>query len=336
MHLLAKLTRDAFELWIGLLNLLGLKSPEWEWRKSRWKMSLEAKLASWEMTERGIRAPVRMCPHCRELVDRSLSTCTACGGSMAGVPGGGSKRLFATVLPHFSSLTSILITANVLLLALPLITWGTSPEQGGLFSLLAPPWQAQLVYGSKYTPWILGLGQFWRLVTAGFLHGGLLHLLMNCYALSILGPLIENAFGWRKTLFLYIACDIAAFAASAWWSPEGQSVGASGPLFGLLGFGFVFGRFRAGERGKLVAQQLMGFLTPAIVMLFVPGIDNAAHVGGFLAGAALAWVLDPGEPSTPTARRSWAILTTLTLFILLGSFALMLASYKMNAALVAG
>jgi rhomboid protease GluP len=335
MHLLAKLARDAFELWIGLLNLLGLKSPAWEWRKSRWKMSLEATLASWEMTDRGIRAPVRMCPHCRELVNRSLSTCPACGGSMAGVPGGGSKRLAAAVLPQFSSLTSILITANVLLLAIPLITWGRSPNEGFL-SFLSPPWQAQFAYGWKDTQAILILGQYWRLVTAGFLHGGILHLGMNCYGLSILGPLIEGSFGWRKTLFLYVACDIAAFAVSTWWRPESFSVGASGPLFGLLGFGFFFGRFRAGEGGRQVAQQLMGFITPAIVMLLIPGIDNAAHVGGFLAGAALAFLVDPGEPRTAAARWSWGLLTTLTLIVLLGSFALMLASYKMNSALVAG
>src|SRR2546428_9082806 len=127
MKLLAKVLRDAFELGIGLLTLVGLRSPAWEWRKTRWKMSLEAKIASWEMTERGIRAPVRMCPACRELVDRSLSVCTACGASMTGVPGGGSKRLFAAVLPHFSSLTSVLITANVVFLALPLIIWGADP-----------------------------------------------------------------------------------------------------------------------------------------------------------------------------------------------------------------
>ncbi len=295
-------------------------------------MSLEATLAQWEMTERGIRAPVRMCPHCRELVNRSLSVCPACGGSMSGVQGGGSKRLFAAILPHFSSLTSVLITANVLLLAIPLITWGTDPEHGGLFSLLAPPWQAQFVFGSKVTQAIVQWGQVWRLVTAGFLHMGILHLGMNCYALSLLGPLIENAFGWRKTLFIYIACDIAAFAVSTWWSPQAFSVGASGPLFGLLGFGFVFGRFRAGERGRLVAQQLMGFITPAIVMLFVPGIDNAAHIGGFLAGGILALMMAPGEPRTPGARRTWAILTLLTLFVLLGSFAMMLATYKENIA----
>jgi rhomboid protease GluP len=334
MHLLAKLTRDAFELWIGLLNLLGLKSPAWEWRKSRWKMSLEATLASWEMTERGIRAPVRMCPHCRELVNRSLSTCPACGASMAGVPGGGSKRLFAAVLPHFSSLTSILITVNVLLLALPLITWGPDPKAGGL-SFMAPQWQAMFAYGVKDAGAIL-YGQVWRLVTAGFLHWGLIHLAMNMYSLTILGPLVEESFGWRKTLFIYTVTDVCAFATSFYFRPEGFSAGASGPLFGMLGFALIYAKFRAGTSGRAASQQLMGFITPAILMLFVPGIDNAAHIGGFLAGAALAWVVDPGEPRTPTARLAWAVLTTLTLVVLLGSFAMMLATYKQNAALVAG
>ncbi len=335
MHLLAKLTRDAFELWIGLLNLLGFKSPAWEWRKTRWKMSLEAKLASWEMTERGIRAPVRMCPHCRELVNRSLNTCPACGGSMTGVPGGGSKRLFAAVMPHFSSLTSVLITANVFLLGLQLITWGRDPNSGFL-GLLSPPFEAMFVYGAKHYVAILQLGQIWRLVTAGFLHFGVIHLAMNMYSLTILGPLVEESFGWRKTLFIYTVTDVCAFTASLKFRPEAFSAGASGPLFGMLGFALIYSKFRAGTSGRAASQQLMGFITPAIVMLFFPGIDNTAHIGGFLAGAALAWVVDPGEPRTRASRVAWAVLTTLTLLVLFGSFALMLASYQQNVARVAG
>jgi rhomboid protease GluP len=334
MRLLAKLMRDAFDLWVGVLNLLGLKSSEWEWRKTRWKMSLEAKLASWEMTERGIRALVRMCPSCRELVDRSLSVCPACGGSMSGVAGGGSKRLYSAILPHFSSLTSILISANVGILALQLILWGTDPQASGFFSILSPPWPAQFAFGAKLTYAIVVMGQYWRLVTAGFLHGGILHLAFNCYALTILGPLVEEAFGWRKTLAIYTLCDIVAFSVSATFKTGSPSLGASGPLFGLLGFAFVFARFRAGRRGTAVAQQLMGFITPAILMLFLPGIDNAAHIGGFIAGAALAMFVDSGEPVTPGARRLWGMLTVLTLVVLLGSFALMVVSYPENVKLV--
>jgi rhomboid protease GluP len=332
MQLVAQLLRSLFDLAMSLMGFLGMRGSRWEWKKSQWKMSLESKLASWEMTERGVRAKVRMCRHCRELVDRSLATCPACGASMRDVPRGGIGRLFASVLPQFSSLTAILITANVAILAIQLMTWGAEPTRG-LFSILAPRGEAQFVFGEKWTFAILN-GQYWRLVTAGFLHGGILHLAMNCYALSILGPMLEEEFGWRKILVVYLVSDIVAFSVSTLFRPDTASVGASGPLFGLLGFGVVFGRFRAGTRGKAMSDQLMRWITPAIVMLFLPGIDNAAHVGGFVCGALLALVIDPGEPRTARARKIWAVLTTLSLVILIGAFVAMLIEYPANVELL--
>ena len=335
MHILAQMFRSLFDLGISLMGLLGFRGARWEWKKTQWKMSLESTLASWEMTERGIRAKVRMCPACRELVDRSHSTCPACGASMRGVPGGGAGRFLSAILPQFSSMTAVLITVNVVFLALPLMIWGASSSAGSLFTLLSPPAIAQFVFGSKYTPAIVGLGQVWRLVTAGFLHGGIIHLAFNMYALSILGPLVEEAFGWRKFLFIYTVCDIAAFSVSAVLSAGTPSVGASGPLFGLLGFGVIYGRFRAGARGRAVSAQLMRWILPAVLMLFLPGIDNAAHVGGFCCGGLLAMGIDAGEPETPQARNRWSLLTAATILVLVGSFAAMFAAYPANAQLVA-
>jgi rhomboid protease GluP len=335
MHVLAQILRALFDMGVSFLGLLGARGPRWEWKKTQWKASLESKIASWEMTERGIRARVRMCPACRELVDRSLTTCTACGASMRGVAGGGAGRLLSAILPQFSSLTAVLLTVNVAMLILPLVIWGASSGPVGLFSLLSPPPAAQFAFGCKFTPAILGFGQVWRLVTAGFLHGGILHLAFNMYALSILGPLIENSFGWRKYLFIYTLCDIAAFTLSAVFYRFTPSVGASGPLFGLLGFGIIFGRFRGGRGGRAVSDQLMRWILPAVLMLFLPGIDNAAHIGGFACGALLALRIDGGEPSTPKDRSLWSLLTALTILILLGSFLAMILSYPANVKLVA-
>ncbi len=335
MRIVAWIVRSLFEAAVSLMGLLGFKGSRWEWKKAQWKMSLESTFASWEMTERGIRARVRMCPSCRELVDRSLSTCPACGGSMRGVAGGGAARLLSAVLPHFSSMTSILISVNVVFLALPLMIWGASSGSGSLFSLLSPPGTALFVFGSKYTPAIVGLGQIWRLVTAGFLHGGIIHLAFNMYALSILGPLVEESFGWRKFLFIYTVCDIAAFSVSAVFSPGAPSVGASGPLFGLLGFAVIFGRFRGGARGRAVSDQLARWILPAVLMLFLPGIDNAAHVGGFCCGALMALGIDPGEPAEPSGRSRWSILTLLTIGVLVGAFVAMFLAYPANVKLVA-
>jgi membrane associated rhomboid family serine protease len=333
MQLVAQLLRSLFDLAMFLMGLLGMRGSRWEWKKSQWKMSLESKLASWEMTERGVRAKVRMCRHCRELVDRSLTTCPACGASMRDVPRGGIGRLFAAVLPQFSSLTTILITANVFILAIQLMTWDKEPPHG-FFSILSPVWQAQFVFGAKWPGTILQLHQYWRVVTAGFLHGGIIHLALNCYALSILGPLIEEAFGWRKFLLIYLVSDIGSFAVSTLFSPRSSSVGASGAIFGLLGFGVIFARFRAGPRGKAVSDQLMRWILPGVLMLFLPGIDNAAHAGGFACGALLALVIDPGEPHSAGGRRVWAVLTALSLAILIGAFVAMLMEYPTNVELL--
>jgi rhomboid protease GluP len=334
MQLVAQLLRSLFDLAMSLMGLLGMRGSRWEWKKSQWKMSLESKLASWEMTERGVRAKVRMCRHCRELVDRSLTTCPACGASMRDVPRGGADRLFAAVLPQFSSLTVVLITANVFILAIQLMIWGRDPEPSGLFGILSPHWQAQFVFGAKWPGTILQLHQYWRLVTAGFLHGGIIHLAFNCYALSIFGPLIEESFGWRKFLFIYLVSDIVAFYVSTILSPAHPSVGASGPLFGLLGFGVIFGRFRGGARGRAVSSQIVRMMLPAIVMLFLPGFDNAAHAGGFACGALLALVVDPGEPRSAGGRRVWAVLTAMSLVVLIGAFVAMLMEYPANVELL--
>jgi rhomboid protease GluP len=333
MRLIAVALRALFDAGMKLLGWIGLSGARWEWKKSQWRMSLEARIASWEMQERAIRAPVRMCRECRELVDRSLSVCPACGASMRGVPGGGTGRLVAAILPGFSSLTAVFLTANVVLLALPLVIWGAEPSRG-LFGILSPPWQAHFCFGAKNRVAILELHQYWRLVTAGFLHGGLLHLAFNSYALSILGPLVESSFGWRKFLVLYLVSDVVAFAASTAYTVA-PSVGASGPLFGLMGFAIVYGRFRAGARGRAISEQLTRFLIPALLMLFLPGIDNAAHAGGFVAGAGMAFVLDPEEPRTPGERALWALLTTAAVLILVGSFLAMLFAYPENVQRVA-
>ncbi len=336
MIFLGKLLLSLFDLSVAILDRLGASGPRWEWKKRQGRLALEARVASWEMTERGVRTKVRMCRSCRALVDRSLSICPQCGASMRGVAGGGIGRLLTLILPEVSSLTTVLITANVILLAVPLILWGTGPNRGGLFGLLAPPGAALFVFGEKYAPAILYGGEVWRLVTAGFLHGGIVHLGFNCYALSILGPLVENSFGWRKYLFVYTLTDIAAFATSTFFSPSTPSVGASGPLFGLLGFAIVFGRYRSGRMGKAIADQLVRWLVPAAVMLFMPGIDNAAHVGGFVAGAVLGLLVGLEEPRTRQARILWAGLTALTILVLVGAFLAMLLAYPENVKRVAG
>lgn len=135
-------------------------------------------------------------------------------------------------------------------------------------------------------------GQWWRLISATFLHGGWLHLVFNAYALYVLGPVLERLYGSRRFVVLYVGAGLLASLASLWLT--GRSVGASGAIFGLLGALMAFGlRHRQKlppKVGKAFGVGMLPWVVINIGIGFIPGlqIDNAAHIGGLIAGALLA------------------------------------------------
>jgi len=154
-------------------------------------------------------------------------------------------------------------------------------------------------------------GQPWRLVTANFLHANYLHLFMNLSVLTSLGSLLEVAFGrWRYGLILGVSC-VGGALLSALWGVALFSVGVSTGLFGILGAlavaQIMMGRampfaFRQSRRWWLVVLGINGLISVA-----VPQIDGAAHLGGFAAGAAVAFVVLRGKSSLlalPTSRKT--------------------------------
>jgi rhomboid protease GluP len=235
----------------------------------------------------------------------------------------GLVRSAAELIPAQRVATTLLISANVGMMLLVLALRGVGEGRAGLFGLLSPSGEALFDFGAKWGP-AIHAGQLWRLLTASYLHGGLVHLLFNSFALASLGPLIEEAFGARRLFFLYTVTGVAAFAVSTLVSPYSLSIGASGAIFGLIGFAFVFGRYRGGAQGRMIADQLLRWILYGVVMFFLfPGIDNAAHFGGLAAGAVFGLVLHPGEPRDRAGRLLWDLLAGAALVVTLGSFVLM-------------
>jgi len=149
-------------------------------------------------------------------------------------------------------------------------------------------------------------GQWWRLLSALFLHGGLLHVSLNMLALYQAGQLAERLFGHRRFLFIYLACGVLASMASVWWRPNGLSIGASGAVFGA--FGALLSHVimcRASvppELFRRLRKALIVFIGYSLAAGFVlPGIDNAAHLGGLAAGLVLGAAL--AEPLGAKALR---------------------------------
>ena len=131
-------------------------------------------------------------------------------------------------------------------------------------------------------------GQWWLLITAGFLHGSIIHLLFNVYILWVLGSQLENIVGKTKFIIIYFGSLLGGSIASYLFSPFGSySIGASGAIFGLMGAMLVVGRKR-----NLDISQITTLVVINVVIGFVlSGIDWRAHLGGLAAGALISWVL---------------------------------------------
>lgn len=139
-------------------------------------------------------------------------------------------------------------------------------------------------------------GQWWRLITPIFLHGGIPHVTVNCLSLYWLGGPMERIYGTRRYLIIFLFAGIAGNVLSYFLLPE-PSLGASGALFGLVGAGLVFPmRYRSlmDERArKSILSQLIFVTVINLGFSFLPGIDKWAHFGGLLGGGFLALFLIP-------------------------------------------
>jgi membrane associated rhomboid family serine protease len=131
-------------------------------------------------------------------------------------------------------------------------------------------------------------GEWWRLISAGFLHGSIIHLLFNVYILWVIGSQLESIVGKVKFIIIYFISLLGGSVASYLFSPFGSySIGASGAIFGLMGAMLVVGRKR-----NLDISQITTLVAINVVIGFVlSGIDWRAHLGGLAAGAFITWVL---------------------------------------------
>jgi len=159
--------------------------------------------------------------------------------------------------------------------------------------------------GANERSLVLGQGQWWRLVASMFLHIGFVHVLLNGWALFQLGPLVEAWLGSPRLLAIYFASGVAGSLASVLWRQVGLSAGASGAIFGILGALIAF-LVRRHDRLRPAARSLLlQFLLWAGINVFFgftnPGIDNAAHLGGFAAGLVLGWFMQENELRRPAA-----------------------------------
>lgn len=196
----------------------------------------------------------------------------------AGVATSRARRGLSTGTMRDYPATTVLTAINVAVFAGMVLTGGAIMGFSG---------QDLVRWGGNYGPLTLS-GDYWRLITAGFVHGNLMHIAFNMWALWSLGQLSEKLFGSWVTAAVYLLTGVGGSLLSSFMHPERLEIGASGAVFGIAGAilsGVKFGNVSLSSwQKRSITSSLIFFAGFNLFIGLAPGIDNWCHIGGFVTG----------------------------------------------------
>ena len=209
-----------------------------------------------------------------------------------------AKKINAIFKNKFPMITYWLIAVNVIIYVIPIL-FGQYNDLINNYSVWGPA---------------IREGQYYRLLTGIFLHGGILHLLFNCYALYVIGAQVENFLGRIKFIIIYLVSGITGALFSVIFGGNFASIGASGAIFGLLGALVYFGYHYRVYLGTVIKSQIIPLIVLNLLLGFcVSGIDNFAHVGGLIGGTLMSIALGVKDKSSWFERINGWIITIIFL-----------------------
>ncbi|HEX5474386.1 MAG TPA: rhomboid family intramembrane serine protease [Vicinamibacterales bacterium] len=241
-----------------------------------------------------------VCSSCGSLVGVNDDKCYICGRRNPGLWG------FAPLVRRFghdvSFVTVVIYGCSVLYAAtlLVAVALGENIFSGSIFSMLGPGTRTLFLFGASGSYPVFVYGRWWTILSAGWLHAGILHILFNMLWVRQLGPAVADIYGGARMVIIYtIACAagfllssfMGAYAPIPFLSGAGLTIGASAPIFGLLGALVHYGK--RGGSSAIRSEALMYAVVLFVFGLVMPGIDNAAHAGGFAGGYLASLWLDP-------------------------------------------
>lgn len=231
-----------------------------------------------------------LCPSCRKLITSDEPRCPYCGLSRPGARW--SRSLYGLLRLDADTLLTNILYLNVGLYVLSL---ALAPSRALLspspFSFLSPADGSLLLLGASGTIPVVGLGRWWTVVSANYLHGSVLHIVFNMIALRQIGPLIVREYGAHRAAALYTLGGVAGFVVSVLAGVR-FTIGASAAVCALIGGALYYGKSRGGAYGQAVYQSVWGWAVSIFLFGFlVPGINNWAHGGGMAAGFLLGQAL---------------------------------------------
>jgi len=240
-----------------------------------------------------------VCASCGVLVGVNDDRCYNCGRRNPGLWGYGPAL---RSLGQDMGFVPLVMGGTIVLYALALLL-----SRGEMQMMTLSPNSAILyLLGSSGAVPVFEYGRWWTLLTAGWLHAGVLHIFFNVLWIRQLGPAVAELYGPARMIIIYTFSSVAGFALSSvagqylWWMPvpflrgAQLTVGASAAIFGLLGAAVYYGRRTGSSHASRTGLQYA--LIMGVFGLIFPGVDNYAHAGGFAGGYLTSMLLDPLKP----------------------------------------
>jgi membrane associated rhomboid family serine protease len=233
-----------------------------------------------------------LCYACGKINRVDAPVCFYCGARNPGLWGFGAA--VSRLLGQIDFGRAVTVVCAVAYLASLALSPGSLGRPRGMFDILAPSLAALDRLGMTGS-YALSQGRWWTLVTAIYLHAGLLHIVFNMLWVNQLSPAVQAVFGRARLVLIFTAGGVSGFVLSDLVGVP-FSVGASGAVFGLLGALVFYGRSRGGAFGMAVFRQYGQWALVLLVLGFLmPGINNLAHAGGFAGGYLSGLVLGHEE-----------------------------------------
>ena len=226
------------------------------------------------MTQRAV-----LCPRCRRLVGSEESVCSWCGTARSAAWWHFIRWSKGTMTGDW--LVTALISANILFFALSLLF---NTRTGGSGTPFSPGPVSLMLLGGTGTYPIDHFGRYWTLISANYLHGGILHLIFNLMALKQIAPWVSGEYGTSRMFTIYTVSGVLGYVVS-YGAGVPFTIGASAAVCGLIGALLYFGKSRGGAYGSSVYREVSGWVISLFVFgLIFPGINNWGHGGGIIGG----------------------------------------------------
>ncbi len=294
---------------------------QWQMRVEKWKSAMRGFFGGG-----GHQPRPKICPACGALVGINTTRCHECGASLRFSLAALSKGL-SGLFGGRAPATSVLLVVNMLMFGLSLVRTISEGGGGGLSILWGMSGEAQYRLGSSFPPAIFYEHQWWRLVTAMFLHGGLIHIGFNMMILMDIGPVVEEVYGSARYIFLYATTGATGFLLSALRGHN--SVGASGALLGLIGVMIAITTKRGGSSMEALRSRLISWVVTIFAIGFLlSGVDNWAHFGGLASGFGLGKFFADREPVNARERQTAYAMGWLAGGVVIASFVLMILHFS--------